>query len=215
MSWEALTLRPRLVISFVLAVALGLVLPGDLPIWSKALIAWCFGVVIYIALVVWQFSRASIDKVRESASRLDDSAPVILIIAMAATTASFGAIAALLIAPSSPHKVMDVVLAAATMVFSWLFTQVIFAVHYTHMFYGDVEGSSRGGLEFGGKDTEPDFWDFLYFTTSIGATAQTSDTMVTSKTMRRIVLAQAVYTFFFNTAILALAINIAASLIGH
>jgi uncharacterized membrane protein len=215
MSWEALILRPRLVISFVLAVILGLLLPASLPIWSKCLIAWCFGVTVYMALVTTELSRATLDKIRESASRLDDSAPVILVVSMAATAASFGGIAALLLAPSSPNKTMDIVLAASTMVLSWLFLQVIFAIHYTHIFFGDVGGIPRGGLEFGGKDDQPDFWDFLYFTTSIGATAQTSDTIVTSKTMRRIVLAQSIYTFFFNTAVLALAINIAASLAGH
>ena len=92
--------------------------------------------------------------------------------------------------------------------------QAIFAIHYTHIFYGDEDGEQRGGLKFAEED-EPDFWDFVYFTTSIGATAQTSDTMVTTHRMRRIVTAQAVYSFFFNTAVLALAINIAAGLAGH
>ncbi len=215
MAWEALTLRPRLVLAFLLAAGLGFLLPHALPIWSKCLIAWCAGVVIYTALVIWMFSRAELKDIRESASRLDDSAPAILVISMAATAASFGAIAALLLAPSSSVKSADIVLAACTMVLSWAFIQVVFAIHYTHIFYGDVNGSARGGLEFGGKDEEPDFWDFLYFTTSVGATAQTSDTVVTTKTMRRIVLAQSIYAFFFNTAVLALAINIAASLAGH
>ena len=85
MSWEALILRPRLVISFVLAVILGLLLPASLPIWSKCLIAWCFGVTVYMALVTTELSRATLDKIRESASRLDDSAPVILVVSMAAT----------------------------------------------------------------------------------------------------------------------------------
>lgn len=215
MTLQALTLRPRLVTAFVLAAGLALVLPASLPVWSKGLIAWCVGVVIYMALVIWSMSRASLDDIRNQASRLDDSAPVILVVALAATTASFGAIAALLFAPSSADKTAEVSLAIATMVLSWSFLQVIFALHYTHIFYGDVNGTSRGGLEFGGKEDSPDFWDFLYFTVSIGATAQTSDTVVSSKTMRRIVLAQSVYAFFFNTAVLALAINTAASLAGH
>jgi uncharacterized membrane protein len=215
MSWEALTLRPRLVVAFLLAAGFGLLLPNTLPIWSKGLIAWCVGIVIYMALVIWQFSRLSMKDIRDMASRLDDSAPVILVIAMGATAASFGAIAALLLAPSTSLKSVDIVLAGCTMVLSWAFIQIVFAIHYTHIFYGDVNGNTRGGLEFGGKDDEPDFWDFLYFTTSIGATAQTSDTLVTTKTMRRIVLAQSIYAFFFNTAVLALAINIAASLAGH
>ena len=215
MSLEALRLRPRLVLAALVAAGIFFILPGEVPLSSKALIAWCAGVTIYIVLVVWEFSRASIEKIMDRASRLDDTAPVILIVGIAATVASFGAIAALLLAPTSSDKTAEVSLAACTMALSWCFTQVIFAIHYTHIYYGDENGVSRGGLEFGGKDEEPDFWDFLYFTVSIGATAQTSDTVVTSKTMRRIVLAQSVYSFFFNTAVLALAINIGASLAGH
>lgn len=214
-SLEAFTLRPRLLLAIALAGALAFVLPSSLPIWTRCLIGWCVGVTFYGIIVIWQFSRASVEKIRERASRLDDTAPVILVIALAATTASFGAIGALLLAPSSADKVVDVVLAGTTMVLSWFFIQVIFSIHYTHIYYGDENGIERGGLEFGGKEEEPDFWDFLYFTVSIGATAQTSDTVVTSKRMRRIVLAQSIYSFFFNTAILALAINIAASLAGH
>jgi uncharacterized membrane protein len=66
-------------------------------------------------------------------------------------------------------------------------------------------------LEFPGDDA-PDYWDFFYFTTSIGATAQTADVAITSKTARRIATAQAVLSFIFNTAILALAVNLASSL---
>lgn len=215
MSLEALRLRPRLVIAFLLAAGLGVLLPAYVPFWTKGLIAWCVGVVIYVVLVVWEFSRASIEKIMDRASRLDDTAPVILVIGMVATVASVGGIAALLLASASNDKTAEISLAACTMISSWCFIQVIFAIHYTHIFYGGVDGSARGGLEFGGKDDEPDFWDFLYFTVSIGATAQTSDTVVTSKTMRRIVLAQSVYAFFFNTAVLAFAINIGASLVGH
>lgn len=214
-SLQAFTLRPRLLLAIALAIALSSVLPSALPIWTRALIGWCAGVAFYSVVVVWQFSRASVEKIRERASRLDDTAPVILVIALAATTASFGAIGALLLAPASSDKVMEVVLAGTTMVLSWFFIQIIFSIHYTHIYYGDENGTERGGLEFGGKEDEPDFWDFVYFTVSIGATAQTSDTVVSTKRMRRIVLAQSIYSFFFNTAILALAINIAASLAGH
>lgn len=213
--WDALRLRPRLILAFIAGVLIAVAIPALQPIWRRSLIGWCGGVGIYVVLVVVEFTRASTEKIRDRASRLDDTAPVILIIALSAITASFGAISALLIASSSADKMQDILLAATTMVLSWVFTQIIFAVHYTHIFYGDVNGHSRGGLDFGGHDDEPDFWDFLYFTTSIGATAQTSDTIVTTKTMRRVVLAQSIYAFFFNTAVLALAVNIGAGLAGH
>ncbi|MCW6508088.1 DUF1345 domain-containing protein [Lichenifustis flavocetrariae] len=216
MSFDAIFLRPRLIFSFVGAALLALALPDHLAIGEKALTAWCTGTAVYMALISWQMSRATPEKTRRQASALDDSAWVILLIGMAATAASFGGIAALLYgAPSaSGSKVPDVILAATTMILSWAFMQMIFAVHYTHIYFGEQDGEARGGLKFTGTE-EPDFWDFVYFTVSIGATAQTSDTGVESRRMRRIVTAQAVYSFFFNTAVLALAINIAAGLAGH
>ena len=216
-SLDAFLLRPRLVLSFAVAAILGFLLPGGLTLGSKCLVAWCVGVCLYMVMIIWEMSRASVDRIRERASQLDDSAPVILVISMVATMASFGGIADILLAPANAFgsKVTDIVLGGGTMVLSWFFMQIVFAVHYTHIFYGDVNGIQRGGLQFGGEDGEPDFWDFLYFTTSIGATAQTSDTVVGTKTMRRIVTAQAVYSFFFNTTVLALAINVAAGLAGH
>ena len=216
MSFDAFVLRPRLIVSMLTAVVIVLALPQAMVVWQRALIGWCIGVSLYVILIVWLLSRATPESVRRQASALDDSAWVILMIAMAATVASFGAIGALLANPPSPSesRVPDIILAATTMVLSWVFMQITFAVHYTHIFFGDEAGSPRGGLQFAG-DNNPDFWDFVYFTVSVGATAQTSDTGVTSKRMRRIVTAQAVYSFFFNTAVLAMAINIAAGLFGH
>jgi uncharacterized membrane protein len=43
-------------------------------------------------------------------------------------------------------------------------------------------------------------------------TAQTSDVAVTSRAMRRLALAHGVVAFFYNTLILALAVNVAAGL---
>lgn len=76
-------------------------------------------------------------------------------------------------------------------------------------------GEHRGGRAAGvgiSQGHAPDYWDFLYVATSIGATSQTSDVASTSKELRRIVTVHAVLSFFFNTMVLALSINLAASL---
>jgi uncharacterized membrane protein len=88
-------------------------------------------------------------------------------------------------------------------------------VHYAHAYYGGAgdADSYRGGLDFGG-DEAPEFPDFLYFSITVGATSQTSDTSVTTPHMRRLVMAHAIFSFFFNTTVLALAINIAAGMLG-
>ncbi len=59
----------------------------------------------------------------------------------------------------------------------------------------------------------PDYFDFLYFSYIIGVASQTADVEITAKEMRRVSLAHSILAFFFNSAVLALTINIAAGLI--
>ena len=59
---------------------------------------------------------------------------------------------------------------------------------------------------------EPDYSDFLYLSFAIAVAFQTSDVDIVSRPMRRLVLVQGVLAFFFNSAILALAINAAGNL---
>jgi uncharacterized membrane protein len=108
-------------------------------------------------------------------------------------------------------------LIALTILLSWLFAHTIFALHYAHDYYGqateeDDEDGLIGGLEFP-SEKQPDYWDFLYFSFVIGMTCQVSDVQVTGRELRRLALAHGIVSFFFNTIILALTINIAASVI--
>jgi uncharacterized membrane protein len=87
------------------------------------------------------------------------------------------------------------------------------ALHYAHEYY---RGATPGGLAFPGADAkneEPDYWDFVYFSFVVGMTAQVSDVGITDKTIRRTATAHGIISFIFNTALLALMVNIAASAI--
>ena len=103
-----------------------------------------------------------------------------------------------------------VALAIGTVVLSWTFIHTIFALHYAHEFYG--AGEHKNGLRFPG-DGQPDYWDFIYFSFVIGMTFQVSDVAVTHKLVRRTVVAHGALSFFFTTAVVAMAVNIAASII--
>jgi uncharacterized membrane protein len=87
----------------------------------------------------------------------------------------------------------------------------MFAMHYAHDFYVSRAKNLHGGLDFP-QDQEPDYLDFCYLAFVIGTSGQTADVSFTSKPMRRIALVHCVLAFLFNTTILALMINIAASL---
>ena len=153
------------------------------------------------------------EMIRARAARQDDGRQAILIILLSAIAASLAAIAGLLNeAKASAHdlRLLHLVLAASTILMSWAVTQVVFTLHYAHEYYRPSDGQgSVNGLSFPG-DSNPDYWDFFYFATSIGAASQTSDVSVRTKTFRRLVTVHAIISFVFNTAILALAINLAA-----
>ena len=102
-------------------------------------------------------------------------------------------------------------LAVLTIVSSWAFTQVMFALHYAHDYYSAVARGRAGGLAFP-HENAPDYADFLYFAFIIGTSAQTADVSFTSRAMRRTGLVHCVLAFFFNTTLLALTINIASGL---
>lgn len=91
-----------------------------------------------------------------------------------------------------------------TLALAWLFANMIYALHYAHLFYG--EGAGSRGLVFPDTKT-PDYWDFVYFAFTLGMTFQTSDVTVNARGMRRIVLMQSLAAFVFNIGVLAFSIN--------
>ncbi len=110
-------------------------------------------------------------------------------------------------------SLQHVTLTGITVVLTWLFMQTMFALHYAHEYYNCRSRNNHGGLEFPGYDLSPDYWDFIYFSFVIGTAAQTADINIISKTIRRIVALHSVIVFFFNTTILALMVNVGASLL--
>jgi uncharacterized membrane protein len=97
-----------------------------------------------------------------------------------------------------------------TVIGSWLLIGVIFSVHYARLFY--TWAGKDPALRFAEGLTTPNYWDFLYFSFTISAAVQTSDVGVATRDLRKIVLAQTLIGFLFNTAILGFSINIAAGL---
>ena len=113
-------------------------------------------------------------------------------------------------------KDLRVGLALGTVALSWFTTQMIFALHYAHAYYAPDKATPEdddviGGLNFPGGQ-EPDNWDFVHFAVVIGVASQTADIAFTGKRLRRIGTVHSVISFAFNTAVLALTINLLAGL---
>jgi uncharacterized membrane protein len=157
-------------------------------------------------------SNANTETMKRRAIEHDEGGHLILLMTILASVASVWAmIAELSEAKASPGGGLRVALAAGTVVLSWLFVQIVFAMHYAHVYYlAEENGRPKGGLEFG-EGEEPDYWDFVHFAIVIGATSQTADITFSSKEMRRIGTLHTIVCFGFNTAILATMINLAAN----
>jgi uncharacterized membrane protein len=196
--------RPRLFLCALLAVAVAALLPADWRVATRVLAAWDAGVAVYLA-AVFVLMRSDVGRIRRRAALQDEGRFVILMLVAGAALASLGAIVWQLGAGRMPSHLA---LATATILLSWMFVHVIFALHYAHEFY--AAGGHGAGLTFPGGE-EPDYWDFLYFSLVIGMTSQVSDVAVTGRTIRRTVAAHGVVSFLFNAALIALTVNIAAS----
>lgn len=207
--------RPRLFVAAALGIALGFALPEHLSALTRTLAAWNLCVWAYILMMGWVMLRANHHQVRKIAEREDETAVAVLAFVSAACIVSVAAIVAELghihdLAPE--HRPWRYLFVASTLLGSWFMVGVIFAIHYAHMFYSVAQ--NRRPLRFPNEEPNPDYWDFLYFSFNMAVAVQTSDVAVMTRPMRKAVIAQSVLSFFFNTAVIGLTINIAAGLIG-
>jgi uncharacterized membrane protein len=207
--------RPRLFLSVLLGLVTIAILFAtcDWRVATKLLVGWDIGVGLYLVLAISLMARSDVHRIRRRAANQDEGSLGILVLTVAAAIASLGAIfAELATEPGVSRQPAQLILATATVVMSWAFIHSIFALHYAHEFYGEGRDGQIGGMTFP-DDHEPDYWDFMYFSFTIGMCAQVSDVTVSSKSVRRTVLAHSVISFLFNAALLALTVNIAASAI--
>jgi uncharacterized membrane protein len=146
------------------------------------------------------------DQMRESAKKNDANRAGLLIITGIVMGVVLASVASELMQDGRP-KPWEIVLIVGTLCLAWLFSNVIYALHYAHLFYTGAKGKDAGGVSF--PDTkEPNYWDFLYFSTCLGMTFQVSDMNITSGRMRRVVMFHCLAAFVFNLGIIAFSINV-------
>ena len=191
---------------------------AGVPAPARALIGWNVGATAYLIAAAVLFARAGEAEVRRRAASRDESRGVILLlVAIAIAVSLAGIVAALIAVKTEPAGERDLVaaLAALTLLTSWAVLQAVFLVHYAHRHFQSLEARGNdGGFHFPG-DPPRTYLDFAYLAICVGATAQVSDPEVQTTPLRNLVTAHAVTSFFYNTAVLALGINILSGLIGH
>jgi uncharacterized membrane protein len=180
--------RPSLLVGMAVAVPVVAIAAVWLPIGTALLVGWNAGVIAYVARFLVVIRRSTVATI-------------------AAALASLGAIVAELArVHGHPDAGWTEALAGTTVLLSWVFIHMIFATHYAHEFW-----RRDGGLTFPGN-AAPGYMEFLYFSFCIAVASQVSDVSTQSAAMRRIVLLHSLIAYLFNTAVIALGVNIAASL---
>lgn len=199
---------------FLLAFALGSVvgtagLALPLPIEFRALIGANAFFLIYLGLMLRFAQTVTPDDLRRHAEQTDEGLALILTLAAGSVAVSLGAIAMALNGTDEAAALARWT-ALGSVPLGWAMVHTLLAFHYAHLFYRPEADQAAGGLTFPETDT-PSAWDFLYMSFVVGMTAQVSDVVTTSTPMRRMVLAHSVASFFYNTVILALAVNAAVT----
>jgi uncharacterized membrane protein len=202
--------RPRTFIAMAVGIVAFFLLPGSLRLVTRLLVGWDVFAALYLVLVFTMVFRSGLAHIRRNAVLQDDGRFLILLVTGLGAFASIAAIVFEL--GASNRSVPALVLATVTIVLSWAAVHTVFSLHYAHEYY---RGSKPGGLQFpnGDQHEEPDYWDFVYFSFVIGMTAQVSDVGITDKIIRRTATVHGIISFVFNTALVALMVNIAASAI--
>ncbi|MDG4907723.1 DUF1345 domain-containing protein [Mesorhizobium sp. WSM4898] len=198
----------------IVALLLALMLGAPLPYSIGANLFFA----AYTLLVLVAMPRLTVRYLSKNARATD--LPVLLIFAVTLLVVglAIGSLFQLINQKAAAHP-LEVLFAMLSIPLGWFTIHAMAALHYAHVYWMDgdeIDEKTRkknpvGGLDFpGGK--RPEGWDFLYFATVIGMTAQTADTGITTSRMRQVVLVHSILSFFFNTVIVAAAVNLAVSL---
>ncbi|WOB79352.1 DUF1345 domain-containing protein [Brevundimonas nasdae] len=184
--------------------------------WPMRLAAgWDAGVATFLVATFARIFRArSQEAMRRRAAELDQAGVMVLPLSMAAAVASVVVLVLAMVASDGKPTVGQAVFSVCTVGLSWLYVHIIFALHYAHGFYAprDDGKGDQGGLIFPGED-DADYWDFLHFALIIGVANQTADVQISSRKLRGLATFHSLIAWFFNAVILALTVNLAATLL--
>jgi uncharacterized membrane protein len=201
----------RVIMSGAVGVVAGVVAALFTLAQAAALIGWDVAAASFLVgvwLTVWHLEP---EATQRRATRLDPSRSLADVLVVTAGVAILTAVALALVRAGGTHGATKAYLLAVglvSVVFSWLSVHTVFMLMYARLYYGD----EPGGIDFNEPD-RPDYVDFAYLSFTIGMTFQVSDTNLTAKPIRRTALRHALISYLFGAVIIALVINIVATLL--
>ncbi|AKP33681.1 DUF1345 domain-containing protein [Yersinia aleksiciae] len=210
--------RPRLLFSVGAGVVTYFLLPTHYTLLLRLMVSWNVSAWLYLLFLWLQLLRTNPAKISKIAKVQDESASMVLSIVSMACLASILVILFELSTAnqlSGSAKAFHLILTGMTLLVSWLLLPTAFTMHYAHLFYLPRDKSETIlPLLFPKEITTPSYWDFLYFSFTIGVASQTADVSTGTSDIRRVVLLQSVLSFIFNMTILGLSINVGAGLLN-
>jgi uncharacterized membrane protein len=169
---------------------------------------------VYLLLTARDMPRLTPDYLRDHAA--DEDAPPLVVFLLTVAIVIYAIVSLFMAVNAETPDVLLLSLGGASVVLSWFMIHTMWGMHYAWEYYAAADKPTKGrrekgGLEFPGDD-DPDGTDFVYYAMVVAMTDQTSDTDVTSRAMRRITTGHSLFSYFFNTVIVAASINIVVSL---
>ena len=201
----------RSLLSAAVGVAVGATASAWLAWQPAILLGWDAAGVTYL---VWTWSAIwamSGEETRRHSRSEDPSRRLAELIVLAAGVALLGAVGLVLVRAASSHggsKALLISIGVASVLLSWFAVHTVFTLRYARAYFGEP----GGGVDFN-QDALPSYLEFAYLAFTIGMTFQVSDTDLQSKIVRRMALGHMLLSYLFGAVIIALAINVVASLL--
>ena len=108
-------------------------------------------------------------------------------------------------------RIFDISQSVLGVVLAWLLLHTIFSLHYAKLYCGEIDENHTHtctkGLVFPGNEDVVDYWDFVYYSLTIGMCYQTSDVTINSPYLRRLTVFHAILSYLFAFAILGLLLD--------
>lgn len=197
----------------LLSLPVGILLFRERTIEIAAISFFC----IYLSITAFRLPKLTGSYLKANARDTGEPEPIIFLVTLSAAAISLAALF-LALNRRDGGSVVELPLAFASVALGWATIHTMAALHYAHLYWlagrnDDDRDPAARGLVFPETDS-PGGYDFLYFAFVTGMTAQTSDVVITTTAMRRVNLLHAVVSFFFNTVLVAAAVNAAVQLAG-
>jgi uncharacterized membrane protein len=201
--------RGALIVGLVCGIAASFFVP-----WQAALLlGWDGMAAAVVGTVIVQTWSQDGPATMAHATREDDSRIATEFLLVAAALVSLVAVGFGLVKAGHEHGVMRFGLTTVTVLsvfLAWGVVQSVFALRYARLYYMPP----TGGIDFNEND-DPDYRDFSYLALTIGMTYQVSDTNLSTKAIRRTATHQALLSYLFGTVVVAVMINVVASLLSR